>query len=347
MLTAALACAGAVSAGDETPAALKLGDPAPPIEIAHWIKGEPVQRFEPGKVYVVEFWATWCGPCRDSMPHLSELQQQYQGYGVSFIGISDEPLDTVTQFLAKTDAAGKTWSDKARYTLTTDPDKSCYNAYMKGAGRSGIPTAFVIGKDGMLEWIDHPMNLDWVVDSIARDSWDRSKAKEISALYDEFQGLGRAGTPEQQVAVMDRIAALEPKALGPLRFRQFAILLSPLNQPEKAYQVAEDLLKENWNNASMLNYIAWFIADEPGVKSRDFKLAERAASRADSLTGGKDFAIIDTLARIRFEQGDVKKAIELQRKAIELASDDRSKEMLRKTLQAYEAGKSPRDMPME
>jgi thiol-disulfide isomerase/thioredoxin len=59
----------------------------PPLKVAKWIKGKPVQRFEPGKVYVVEFWATWCGPCRRSIPHLTELAKKFKGK-VTFIGVS-------------------------------------------------------------------------------------------------------------------------------------------------------------------------------------------------------------------------------------------------------------------
>ncbi len=55
---------------------LLIGDPAPQISIGKWVKGNPVESFAKDQVYVVEFWATWCGPCLANMPHLASLQTE-------------------------------------------------------------------------------------------------------------------------------------------------------------------------------------------------------------------------------------------------------------------------------
>lgn len=65
---------------------LKVGDPAPPVKVFKWVKGNPVESFEKDKVYVMEFWATWCGPCKAAMPHLSEMARKYAGK-VTFTGV--------------------------------------------------------------------------------------------------------------------------------------------------------------------------------------------------------------------------------------------------------------------
>ena len=54
---------------------LNIGDPVPPLRLRAWIKGTPVERFEKGKVYVVELWATWCAPCRKELPMLEGIQR--------------------------------------------------------------------------------------------------------------------------------------------------------------------------------------------------------------------------------------------------------------------------------
>lgn len=67
---------------------LRSESPAPPIKVDDWLRCEPLTSFEPGKVYLVEFWATWCGPCVAAMPHLMQLQEKYQDSGFEVVGVA-------------------------------------------------------------------------------------------------------------------------------------------------------------------------------------------------------------------------------------------------------------------
>jgi len=176
-----------VAYGEDT---LTIGSTAPALDVEHWVqngegKFSKVSKFEKDKVYVVEFWATWCGPCVASMPHIVEMQKEYAEKGVQIISISDEPLDTVKEFLdRKVPRSEKemTFADLTKsYCLTTDPDGSSNKDYMEAAAQNGIPCAFLVGKDGKIEWIGHPMQLDEPLKAVVENKWDRKK------FADEFQ----------------------------------------------------------------------------------------------------------------------------------------------------------------
>jgi thiol-disulfide isomerase/thioredoxin len=84
-----------------------------------WIKGQPVTRFEPGHVYVVEFWATWCGPCAAAMPHLSELQKKYAGR-LTVVGVDAREADAGKADVAAVNAFVKKKGDQMAYTVAMD-----------------------------------------------------------------------------------------------------------------------------------------------------------------------------------------------------------------------------------
>lgn len=186
---------------------LTIGSKAPSIDVEHWVsqgngRFDKVTSFEPGKVYVIEFWATWCGPCIASMPHLAELQERFADKGVQLVSISDEDLDTVQSFLDRpvqnrraSDSDGESESTKLTYgkltsvySLTTDPDRSVHRDYMEAAGQNGIPTAFIVGKDSRIEWIGHPMKMDLPLEQVVEGTWDRESARQ-QILAEQQKGL--------------------------------------------------------------------------------------------------------------------------------------------------------------
>lgn len=138
---------------------LRIGSTAPPIAISNWFQGEAIEELQVGQVYVIEFWATWCGPCLLNMPHMSELQDQYEEQ-VIFIGVTDEGPGKVSAFLASESLSGKPWTEEITYRLGTDSEEQMYRTYMAAADQMGIPTAFIVGKSGKIEWIGHPADID-------------------------------------------------------------------------------------------------------------------------------------------------------------------------------------------
>jgi len=288
-------------AGDEAKT-LKVGDKAPALDVCHWLKGADVTTFDEGKVYVVEFWATWCGPCRASMPHISDLQEKYKDYGVTFIGISDEKLQTVFSFLKQEE-----WDGKTKYTMATDPDRSVYNDYMKAAGQGGIPTAFVVGREGEIEWIGHPMEIDPVIEALAHGTWDREAyaAKEA----------------KQRTAMQKLGEAFE--------------MLADEETADEGLQLLKDNVNVVWDNAQALNQISWNLTTAEEVAKRDLDFAMKLATRACELTNNESGMILDTLARIHYEKGDVKKALEIQKEAVEHAEAGFEEE-LEEWLERYE-----------
>ncbi|MFO0895728.1 MAG: TlpA disulfide reductase family protein [Phycisphaerales bacterium] len=156
-LLGAAALAGTATAAD----VLKVGSKAPPITVEKWVKGTEVKKFEPGKVYVVEFWATWCGPCIQSIPHLTEIQKTHPE--VTVIGVAASERKPATgddnRYTRLVDFV-KEKGDTMDYRVAYDADSSMSKAWMQPAKRSGIPSAFIVGAKGEIAWIGHPSEMD-------------------------------------------------------------------------------------------------------------------------------------------------------------------------------------------
>ena len=175
--------------------------------------GPEVKAFEPGKVYVVEFWATWCGPCVVMMPHLGDIQEELGPKGVTVIGFTaKDPNNTPEQVAKFVEKRG----DKLGYTIAFADDRETYDAYMKAAGQDGIPCSFVIGKDGKIAYIGHPLFLDEVLPKVLAGTWDAAKGTaELEAadkLWDAtYAAISKPGDPVAQLAQWEAFSAKWPR----------------------------------------------------------------------------------------------------------------------------------------
>ena len=100
-----------------------------------------------GKTLLVEFWATWCGPCRESIPHLNEFQSKFADKGLVILGITDEDQGTVAKFRKR---------QTIDYPIATDRDGRLSRTFRL----KSIPQAFLIDRDGKIIWAGHPLGLE-------------------------------------------------------------------------------------------------------------------------------------------------------------------------------------------
>jgi len=144
--------------GDAT---LKVGSKAPALKADKWVKGSEVKSFQSGKVYVVEFWATWCPPCRDSIPHLTELQKAHKELTVIGMASSERKKTDADTRLEVLQKFVQDQGDKMSYTVAYDGARAMADTWMKPANQQGIPCAFIVGGDGKIAFIGHPMNKEF------------------------------------------------------------------------------------------------------------------------------------------------------------------------------------------
>ena len=302
------------------PSQLGIGDASPGLHLAMYVKGEPVDPSLSGdKVHVVEFWATWCGPCRVGMPHISELQSEY-GDEVAFVGVTRETEAKVASFLQSASPDGRPWDEVIEYRLAIDDRDWTNTAYMKAAGQNGIPCAFVVGRDGVVEWIGHPARIDEPLKQIVEGNWDReaaiAKHKQQERLKEISQQIAQQAGSGDWDGALELLVQLENetgKSKGLLDYR--IRLLQDAGRAEDASAARAELVELVWDDAQALNEFALRTATS-GAPA-DLELALKAATRGSELRKDQDAMILDTVARCHYELGDLEEAIKWQRMAVE------------------------------
>ena len=154
-----------------------------------WIQGSGPKAWEPGKVYIFECWATWCGPCLAAIPHVNELHKKYAAKGliVSGINVWEDGKDKVAEFV-------KNKGDGMSYNVAyTGKGGAFETEWLKPAGITGIPHAFVV-KDGKLVMKTHPMQLtEEVIEALLAGGDAQKKAMDglasKQAAQDKVKGV--------------------------------------------------------------------------------------------------------------------------------------------------------------
>lgn len=127
------------------------GPIAPAVSTQRIMKNGP-SRNRHNTIRVVEFWATWCGPCKQTIPALSQMQKQFQNRNVQIIGItSEEDVSVVQQYVDDMGAS-------MNYTVGFDPDWRTTGAFSRIWKVNSIPHAYLVSHDNRIVWHGHPGN---------------------------------------------------------------------------------------------------------------------------------------------------------------------------------------------
>jgi thiol-disulfide isomerase/thioredoxin len=159
LLMIALALALPLSSGAQDPPPLPVGSHAPAF-VTTTLGGKPLSlRSLRGKVVLLDYWATWCGPCRMATPTLQALHRTYGPRGLSVVGLSVDDAGTVAQVPA--------FVKQYHITYTVSASPSLNGKAAAAYHVTGIPSQYLIDKKGIVRW--------------SQDGYSPNESKELSA----------------------------------------------------------------------------------------------------------------------------------------------------------------------
>lgn len=330
---------------------LRKGDAAPGIQVASWARGEAVNSFEGDKVYIIEFWATWCGPCVASIPHVDALQKKHAAKGLVVIGQNlGEDAATVSAFVRK-------MSGKMSYRVTVD-DKAeggwMAKHWLEAAGESGIPCAFIVNKSGRIAYIGHPAEIDdALLEKLLAEPSTKTgqvgesglvptdSAPHSQELASRVWSAIAAGQWDDAEAALARLQAGLPADSAHIGGLLTLDLLLARKQHEDALSIARVMREDFAKNPAVLAELANRLAPASGTPEPALALAEKIAASLAEGEGAPASRATAALARVAFLRGDAGKASALQEKALARAPEPLRREASA-ALDDYRGGRLPK-----
>jgi thiol-disulfide isomerase/thioredoxin len=343
-------------------AELKVGDRAPGTRPESMIKGEAVRDFKRGEVYVFECWASWCGPCVATIPHINELHQKMAKKGVVIVGVNVWEAER-----------GEAAAQRARKFVADQGDQMSYRVaiggkqfvtdWLEAAGVKGIPHAFIVADD-KIAWTGHPGEIteELLGDIITGTHEPQANPaaskftprknpagpdKEVERLQAKLNALAEAMLRKDwdaaEKALPDAASVLPPEERKDLLESVGAQISLARGDPSKMYVIIARMAEEEADDAEVQNEIAWdLVTHSKYLKKPDLNLAAKCAERAVKLSKEAEGDKLDTLARVRWLQGRKEEALKLQEKAVRVANEPVMKVALQKTLDALRQGILPK-----
>lgn len=332
IIAALLATAIGVAAHAGEP---EVGAKAPGLTVTKWIGGEPVdlEKADPNDVFVLAFWPSVYRQARYYTPQLAELQRQFQDKRVRVIAVTDEDDETIQRFL------NSGWRKQMTFTIAIDRRGRSMRRWTIENNRLDPVRTYVV-KSGKVVWAGNiHQELDSQVAEACGDAAYLAGAKEQQVQATKLRTAFEDEKWDDALAALDKMQAFKPRE-GRLCTARYMVLAMKKKDAAAAKAYGPTLLA-NCDDPEVLNELAWgMLTEQTWTEARDLEFAREVAHKALRLTDEKNGAIVDTYARALFELGDLKAAIEWQKKAVKICqSNDEFRGSLNEvenTLQRYQ-----------
>ena len=317
---------------------LGVGSSAPGMDIANWVKGEFNQ--SEAEVYVVEFWATWCPPCRKSIPHLTQLQSEFGPNGLTIIGITDEDTSDVEPFVSR-------MGSKMEYVVAIDNRRKTNRAWMQAAGLKGIPSAFIVDRSGVIQFVGHPLSEEFesTLAKVMTGRYDQAKQDLAAPVIAKARRHVAGQSWAQAMKAYNEAIENDQMVFADLYIEQFKMLLLKKRDTNGAYQFAATIIATRGeDDPELLTWLAdAIVSPDLQPSQRRLSVAIQAAETALKHARQKnDPKYLSAVAKIKLHMyqssgdiGDIDDAIEFQRRAYFAAREGKEKIEYKKDLDGY------------
>jgi hypothetical protein len=318
------------------PQTLHIGDPAPPLAVGQWLKGNPIPQYLSNQVYVVVFWSTWSPAFMNVIQHLTELEARHSDH-IRIVAVSvfednpAKPIGFVNHFAEKMNFSVAI--DQVPSSSKHGLDGTMAVTWLEASQQQGVPIAFIVDHSGKIAWIGTPAGnlMDDPLRKIIDNSWDsaafatefsstQEREKATQDIVDKMALAIRVSDWDSALKLSDELIPYDKSAAAAARY----LTMLRKGDFDAAYGYAKQLADGPFaKDATAVYSLGWITVNpEEHYEKTNYDLGLSLAKQAVELSYHKSAEMLDLLAWAYYQKKDKENAISTETQAIALARED-------------------------